>query len=131
MTDPGTEPPRQDAEPATAAQASRGLFSSQPMLFPNAYTWLLLFSALDIMLTWVILKDPSGREVNAIANLVIQRYGLEGAIVYKFGLVLFFIVICEFVGRLRLRSGRTLSRIGIVIAAFPVVWSLALLIMHR
>lgn len=119
------------AEPATAGEATHGLFSARPMLFPNAYTWLLLFSAMDIMLTWVILSHPSGREVNALANMVIQRFGLEGAIVYKFGLVLFFIVLCEFVGRLRLNSGRGLSRVGIAIAAFPVVWSLWLLLNHR
>ncbi len=122
---------RYGSEPATAGEATRGLFTTRPMLFPNAYTWLLLLSAMDIMLTWVILSHPHGQEVNALANMVIQRFGLEGAIIYKFGLVLFFIVLCEFIGRLRLSSGRGLSRVGIAIAAFPVVWSLWLLLMNR
>lgn len=120
---PGPTP----TEPPTAAQAIRGTFSSQPMLYPNAYTWLLLFSAMDIMFTWAILSLPGGQEVNAIANWVIERHGLQGAIVYKFVLVLVFVLICELVGRLRLSTGRTLSRAGVLIAAFPVVWSFWLL----
>ena len=113
-------------ESVSASQAVRGLFSSNPMLFPNAYTWLLLFSALDIMLTWVILRR-GGREVNAIAEWVIQRFNLEGMIVYKFVLVLVFVLLCEVVGRLRLSSGRTLSGIGVAIASVPVLWSTWLL----
>lgn len=118
------------AESPTAAQAVRGIFSSQPMLFPNAYTWLLLLSAMDVMLTWVILGLPGGQEVNAIANMVIERFGLEGMIVYKFVLILFFVLVCELVGRLRMPSGRGLSRLGVCIAAMPVVWSMWLLFNH-
>lgn len=113
-------------QPPTPAQAVRSLFTNRPMMFPNAYTWLLLFSAMDIMLTWVILR-MGGSEVNAIADAVIGRYGLTGAIVFKFALVLVFVLICEVVGRLRVTSGRTLSRVGVGIAAFPVVWSMFLL----
>ncbi|MFI4861536.1 MAG: DUF5658 family protein [Phycisphaerales bacterium JB063] len=112
--------------PMDAGEAVRGLFGPRPMLFPNAYTWLLLFSALDIMLTWVILTK-GGREVNAIAEWVIRRFSLEGMIVYKFVLVLVFVLICELVGRLRHRSGRTLSAVGVAIASVPVLWSTWLL----
>jgi len=111
----------------TPVQALRRVFSNKPMMFPNAYAWLLLFSAMDIMLTWVILSRPDGREVNPIADAIIANYGLTGAIVFKFALVLVFILVCEVVGRLRVSSGRILSRFGIAIAAFPVVWSLYLL----
>ncbi|XAL99948.1 DUF5658 family protein [Phycisphaeraceae bacterium D3-23] len=116
----------QEPEAMNASEAVRGLFGSRPMLFPNAYTWLLLFSALDIMLTWVILTK-GGREVNAIAEMVIQRFDLEGMIVYKFVLVLVFVLICELVGRLKLSSGRTLSVVGVGIASVPVIWSTWLL----
>ena len=140
MTTPTPPPPESDAEaelscgsvaePAgdpTPSQAVRRVFSNKPMMFPNAYTWLLLFSAMDIMLTWVILSRPDGREVNPLADAIIGSYGLTGAIVFKFAMVLVFIIVCEVVGRLRVSSGRLLSRIGVGIAAFPVVWSLFLL----
>lgn len=123
------EPLPTDAGSVDAAGAARGLFASQPMRYPNAYAWLMLLSAMDIMLTWVILSR-GGREINGLANWVIQSFGLNGMIVYKFVLVLFFVVLCELVGKLRDTSGRTLSRVGVVIAAFPVVWSMGLLARH-
>ena len=44
------------------------------MLYQNEYAWFLLVSALDVMLTWVILA-LGGREANAIANSVLARMG--------------------------------------------------------
>lgn len=133
---PPSQPPtpRENADepeyrPASAADAARGLFTHRPMLFPNAYAWLMLFSAMDIMLTWVIL-NRGGHEVNALANYVIMRFGPNGMIIYKFALVLFFVVLCEFIGRLRIDSGRLLSKVGVAIGVFPVAWSLMLLFRH-
>ena len=38
-----------------------------PVLYENHYTWFVLVSALDIMLTWLVLH-AGGREANAIAD---------------------------------------------------------------
>ena len=57
--------------------------------YPIAYAWLLVISALDIILTWIIL-GKGGREVNPRAREVIDDWGLDGMIAYKFGLILFF-----------------------------------------
>lgn len=123
------EPEIQSALPTdedAREEVLRARKGGRPMLFPNAYVWLLLFSALDIMLTWVILH-MEGREVNPIAERIIDDYGLNGMIVYKFALITLFIVICETVGKLRLSTGKILSRVGVLIALFPVAWSLLLL----
>ena len=102
-----------------------GLLNRQ-MRYPNAYAWLLLLSAMDVMLTWVILL-LKGREVNPIANWVIKQWELSGMITYKFMLILFFIMICEVIGHMREPTGRFLSRVSVAIAMIPVVWSLYLL----
>lgn len=102
-----------------------GLIQRQ-MYFPNTYVWLLLFSAMDIMLTWVILYF-GGSEVNPIARWVIDGFGLNGMIVYKFALILVFIGICEAVAALRKPTASVLSKISVLIALVPVVWSLILL----
>lgn len=96
------------------------------MHYPNTYVWLLLFSALDIMLTWVILH-LRGQEVNPLARAVIDKWALNGMIIYKFALIIFFIMMCEIVGSLRMETGRMLSRTSVAIASVPVVWSLFLL----
>ena len=97
------------------------------MRYQTGYVWFIFVSSLDIMLTWLILSK-GGSEVNPVAKLVIDNWGLAGAIGFKFALALFVIVACEIVGRKRDRLGRNLILFGIIISASPVVYSLYLLL---
>jgi hypothetical protein len=99
----------------------------QSMLYPNEHTWFVFLSAMDVMLTWVILKY-GGVEVNPVARLVIDHWGLTGALIFKFSLMLFVIIVCEVVGRQRgVTSGRLLIRTAIIVSALPMVYSFMLL----
>lgn len=89
-------------------------------LFPALYTWFVFLSAVDLLLTWLILH-AGGREVNAIADWVIHHYNVRGVIVFKFVVVVLVLCICEAVGRLRTDLGRTLARWAVVLTAFPVI----------
>ena len=122
-----TEPTGQ-VDGADRERRSSG-WGAVPMRYPNAYVWFVLVSAMDVMLTWAILT-ADGTEVNPIAAAVIARWGLNGAIGFKFGLTLFVIVACDIVGRSRDRTGRLLARAAIVVSSIPVAWSLALLAVH-
>lgn len=117
--------PRNDS----ASGAVTGWLSLPHMLFPNEYVWFLLFSSMDIMLTWVILS-VGGQEVNPIADVIISGWGLPGAIAFKFSLTLLVIVLCEVVGRAKPRMARNLAQAAILISATPVLYSLALVAMH-
>ena len=99
------------------------------MRYQNAYLWFIFVSSLDIILTWVILRK-GGVEVNPIAELVIDSWGLPGAIGFKFALMLFVIISCEIVGRTRDALARKLIILGILISSSPVVWSLTLLLLN-
>lgn len=99
------------------------------MAFQELYIWLIFVSSLDIMLTWVILRN-GGEEVNPVAELVIDAWGLNGAILFKFALVLFVIVACEAVARVRPVTARLLIWFGVLISAFPPVWSVGLLFFY-
>lgn len=136
MTDPTstTEPKPAVAEASideVAVLKPNGVIAliNRHMHYPNAYAWLLLLSAMDIMLTWTIFYF-GGHEVNPIAKKVIDIWGLNGMIIYKFLLIMIFIGICEIVATLREPTGKMLSRISVMIAAFPVIWSLTLLARH-
>jgi hypothetical protein len=100
------------------------------MRYPNTYAWLLLLSSMDIMLTWTILLF-GGSEVNPIAREIIDRFGLPGMIIYKFALIVFFILICEIVGTLRDSTGWLLSKFSVLIGCVPVVWAMYLLARHN
>ena len=106
-----------------------GLLDLPEMAFQELYIWLIFVSSLDIMLTWVILRN-GGEEVNPVANIVIGAWGLNGAILFKFALVLFVIVACEAISRVRPRTAHLLIWFGVLISAFPPVWSIVLLIRY-
>ena len=101
------------------------------MRYPDAYVWLVLVSALDIMLTMIVLVALDGFEVNPIAADVIERLGYTWAIVFKFAIVVFVIVICEVIGRRDDRAGRRLARAAVVINALPVIYTFFLLFQNR
>lgn len=103
---------------------------SQPeMLYQSAYLWFVFASALDVMLTWKILQK-GGDEVNPLAGQVINLWGFEGAIVFKFAVVVWVVIACELAGRRRPVTGLRLAWTAVVVSAAPVVYSLLLLFDH-
>ncbi len=125
---------RPPAQPDVQAQSQAppqtiGWLSLPEMRFQNAYVWFVFFSALDIMLTWAILRR-SGREVNPLADAVIQAWGLNGAILFKFSLTVLVVIVCEVVARKQHRTAQVLSYAAVVISALPVMWSMFLLLAH-
>ncbi|MCE9619845.1 MAG: DUF5658 family protein [Planctomycetes bacterium] len=115
-------------KPRPAGKAPAWL-NAPPMRYQEGYVWFLFFASVDIMLTWHILRH-GGTEVNPVARLVLEQWELAGAVAFKFSLVLFVIVACEIVGRHEDKLGRRLTAVAIATSAFPVFWSLTLLVMH-
>ncbi len=62
--------PEQTVAPEPAAAKQPAWLSSPPMLFQNAYVWIVFLSSMDVMLTYVILRS-GGVEVIPIAMYVI------------------------------------------------------------
>lgn len=91
-----------------------------PVRYPNLYAWLVLLSALDVMLTWVILH-LGGREANGAAALIIGRFGLPGMVIFKFGLVAFVIALCEAVGKRNPAAGERLAVWAVALTCVPVI----------
>jgi Domain of unknown function (DUF5658) len=116
-------------QPHTRGRIGLEHIGSPEMRYQSAYVWLIFVSSLDIMLTWAILRR-GGEEVNPVARQVIDLWGLHGAIVFKFALMLFVIVSCEVIGRQRDRAGRRLAYIAVGISAVPVIYSFSLLVDH-
>jgi hypothetical protein len=103
---------------------------SSDVLFPDAYVWFVLLSALDVLITHTVLfhfEHLGGSEANPVANLLINKFGFNGAIVLKFAIVILVIGITEFVGRKDNRSARHLVMAVLGLACVPVVVGLSLL----
>lgn len=105
-----------------------GLLSLPPMRYQNHYTWLVLVSALDIILTMLVLFVWGGHEVNPIARAVIVDRGFIWAIAFKFGTMLLAVLACEIVGRKDNRRGERLATVLVAINAMPVAYTFALLL---
>lgn len=115
---------------AAFAHDPLGFAHAPEMHFQNAYVWIIFASSLDIMLTWRIL-DRGGIEVNPLAALVIDAWGMQGAIAFKFALMMWVIIACELLARMKRRAGSFLAYAAVAISASPVVWSLLLLALHE
>ncbi len=90
------------------------------MLYQRAYLWLVLASAMDILITWAILF-LGGREVNGVADAVIAFNGKWGVVLFKFAIVTLVIMICEHVGRKQPATGHRLAWAAVAISFVPVV----------
>lgn len=110
--------------------ANPRFFDVPAMLHQGAYLWFVLVSALDLLLTGVVLQLHGGEEVNPIARAVIEHTGYRGLIGFKFAIVVFVIVMCEWVGRRQPRMGVKLAEWAVAITTIPVVVSLWQLFMH-
>jgi hypothetical protein len=120
----------QDLEKATQeTSVTVGALDIPEMRYQEQYVWLIFVSSLDIMLTWHILRI-GGEEVNPIARIVIDTWGLGGAVAFKFSLMLFVIISCEVVGRKQDGTGRKLVLFAIFISSCPPIWSAVLLMIH-
>jgi len=113
---------------ATGRTTPPQFFSVPGMRYPRAYTWLVLLSALDLILTGLVLQFWGGEEVNPIAAYVIDEFGFGWTIAFKFGMMLLAMIMCEFAGRRHDRVGRRLAIACVLINAVPVVWTLGLLL---
>jgi hypothetical protein len=77
-------------------------------------------AALDILLTWTILA-LNGTELNKLAAWIFANHGVPGATFFKFGTVVFVLVVCEFLGRHQDGElGRRLARWAVIISVVPV-----------
>jgi hypothetical protein len=112
-----------DHPPDSPEHASQGKGPWRvPVCHPNLYMWLIFVSALDVIMTRVILFF-GGTEINPIADFVIDQWGRLGMSIFKFIIVAFVIIVCEFISRQNLIVSRRLAIASILISMVPVCWS--------
>lgn len=95
--------------------------------YPSIYTWLVFAAALDVMFTYLVLYH-GGLEANSLAASVLRRWDFHGMTIYKFGLILFIVTLCEIIGRRDDRWGWRLGAIGIALTFVPVIVATLLLL---
>lgn len=99
---------------------------------------LVLFifvNALDVFMTyWMLASGNFGHghfvEANPIANWFLSGWGPKGIIYFKFSMVAFVCVIAHIVGQYRPELAARMLKLGSLIVAAVVVYSLMLYLQH-
>jgi hypothetical protein len=123
-------------EPSPSAPAAAPADSeSRPhlhrhVLYPNHYTWYVLVSSLDLIMTNTVMHHFGAREVNTIADMAIRHFGFWGLIALKFATVVLVVFICEHVGRKRPLLGKKIASWAVAISAVPVVVAVVQVVLH-
>lgn len=100
------------------------------MRYQEAYVWFILFSTLDVILTWHILERRGGTEINPVAALLIEHWGFIGAVALKYALLLVVVIACEWISRMRESVARWLAWTAVAVSLVPPIWSFTLLGLH-
>ena len=102
--------------------------------YESELSWFILVGALDVFMTYLILRySAEGRtqnilvEGNPLARWILQQWGIQGMVIFKFIMIGVVSVIAEVVGRFRPTVGRSLLQLGTLVVGGVVVYSFLLL----
>lgn len=130
--DPDSELPPVD-DKKTSFSISR-IFGTQLPL-ESETTHFILVNALDVFMTYLALSySAAGRtsrligEGNPIARWFLHRWGPRGMVYLKFSVVLFVVLLTQYIAQRKMSSARRLLNFGTVVVGCVVIYSLILLL---
>ena len=122
-------PRRSDDSPPARIETGSTQLRLPPWLqearYPTAYTWYVLACFLDLILTNTIISHFGGQEVNFLAAHAINVGGFWGLIAFKIASMVVVLILCQFIGHRRDRTGRRVVVAAVVFSALPVVVGMA------
>lgn len=106
----------------------RMLLSSLPL--ERETVRFIFVSALDVFLTYVLIRQEHFQEGNPVARFFLNHWGLRGMIYFKFAMVAFVAVLAQIIARKQLETARKLLNLAAVIVVCVLMYSLILLTRH-
>lgn len=127
------DPPADERKTGKRFSISRLFGTKLPL--ETETTRFIFANAMDLFVTYLALNmSASGRtsrpiaEGNPIPLWFINRWGVKGMIYFKFGMVLFIVLLAQYVAQRKMTSARRLLNFGTIVVSGVVVYSLWLLI---
>ena len=109
-----------------SAQKERPSLLGRQLPLEAETVWFLLVSALDVFMTYLLIRQPGFTEGNPVAAFFINHWGIKGMVYYKFFMVAFVAVITQIIARQREDIAARLLQFATVVVGGVVVYSLAL-----
>ncbi|OYW24828.1 MAG: hypothetical protein B7Z55_01065 [Planctomycetales bacterium 12-60-4] len=101
-----------------------------PMVAQDELVAFVFVNALDVFMTYWMLREGGFVESNPIANWFLAGWGPKGIIYFKFSVVAGVCVIAHIVGQYRPELAARFLTLGSVIVAAVVAYSLMLYLKH-
>lgn len=90
----------------------------------------VLLSAVDLLITWFLLRQSHEGfqfiESNPVARYVLNHWGIQGMVYFKFGMVAVVCVVTQTIARWKPRTARLVLWFAIVVMLYVVVYSVRL-----
>ena len=90
------------------------------MRLQTPYVWLVFVSAMDLMLTWIILHK-GGIEATVVPDWLTPHYARVGGVFFKFGVMPGWTLISKCTARHNLDTARKFAIAAVCIAAIPII----------
>lgn len=98
--------------------------------FENEITLYIFVSALDVFMTYILMRTGIFQEGNPVARYFFDRWGMKGMIYFKFGMVAFVIVLAQIIATKRPRAAEYLFKFATLVVGGVVMYSLFLFFRH-
>ena len=89
-------------------------------------TRFILASALDVFMTYILLRQEGFVESNPIAQYFLNSWGVRGMVYFKFAVVAFVVLLAQVIARWKEETARRLLNFGAAVVAFVVIYSFTL-----
>jgi len=86
----------------------------------------LLVSALDLFMTYLLLRTGKAVEANPIARFFLHGWGIRGMIYFKFALAAFVCLLVQGIALKKPRTAQRVLQLAIFVVGVVVVYSLVL-----
>lgn len=96
----------------------------------NETLWFILVSALDVFMTYVLIRQPHFREGNPVAAYFLNHWGVKGMVYYKFSMVAFITVITQIIARTRVDIAARILQFATLVVGGVIIYSLLLYLRH-
>jgi hypothetical protein len=113
----------QSAGASIERPARKSSFFRRELPLESETNFFILANALDVYLTYLLLQTNAFRESNEIANRILNRFGFNGMIAFKFAMVAFVCVVTQIIATKRLKTARFVLYLGIAVVLGVVIYS--------
>ncbi len=122
--------PKRPARKTDRKNEERSSFFGGQLPLENETVWFLLVSALDVFMTYLLIRQPNFTEGNPVAAYFLNHWGVKGMVYYKFFMVAFITVIAQIIARSRTDIAARLLQFATIVVGGVVVYSLVLYLRH-